>query len=168
MVYFIQSKTGLVKIGMSGQVETRRRVLQAEYHETEVLLAIIPDAEHDRPYHTQFRNYRVRGEWFQPAPELTAFIEALPKSCDCGDDCFGLTKHRNAEWKPCIPKPPLKRPSPRPSEEPPWWREFVDANRGNALWFEDAILKCTSCDEMQYAMCEHAAEFQGEQNAIAY
>ena len=92
MVYFIQAKNSLVKIGKTTNLEKRLCDLRKE-HGAIVLLATIPDAEDDGVYHSKFRDCWSSGEWFTPSPELRAFIEALPKSDECQGTVCGSVRN---------------------------------------------------------------------------
>jgi hypothetical protein len=76
VIYFVQSVTGEIKIGISGDPAARFIVLQAG---SPVLLSMLGvmlgDREKEREIHTRFEESRLRGEWFRPDPELLAYIE---------------------------------------------------------------------------------------------
>jgi len=79
-VYFIKSeKTNSVKIGFtSGKVEERIKALQTAHPYKLKLLATIPGTfESERAFHKQFANFRLKGEWFEPHPELLALISII-------------------------------------------------------------------------------------------
>jgi hypothetical protein len=80
MVYFIEGdRTGLIKIGSATNVKKRLRTLQACSPDILTLLAIIPDAPDDAPYHFQFRDdWAGHGEWFRASTKLKTFIQTLP------------------------------------------------------------------------------------------
>jgi hypothetical protein len=83
MVYFIQEKSeaGYVKIGKTNwSAEERLYALQVGNPYQLVVLATIPDASDDRPYHKKFQDFRVLGEWFSPAIDLMDFISGLIKA----------------------------------------------------------------------------------------
>jgi hypothetical protein len=82
MVYFIQgNKTRLVKIGQTTNLTKRLRALQAHSPDQLYVLATIPDEKADAPYHLRFReSWAGHGEWFNPSPELMAFIKTLTPS----------------------------------------------------------------------------------------
>jgi len=79
MIYFIQSgKTGPVKIGKSIAPEKRLRQFQTHSVEQLYLLQVIPgDLALERKLHHQFEALHIRGEWFNPGPELLAYIDSL-------------------------------------------------------------------------------------------
>lgn len=75
-VYFIQQGAdGPIKIGVTVDVEKRRRVLQTGSAQTLVLLSTIKGTEkQEAELHRRFKHLRLRGEWFRPEPELLAYI----------------------------------------------------------------------------------------------
>lgn len=77
-VYFIQSSSGAIKIGVASNPVQRLRTLQTAHAEPLTLLcAVLGGAMCEERYHYQFRDHRLIGEWFSPAPELLAEIERL-------------------------------------------------------------------------------------------
>lgn len=76
-VYFIQSVTGgLIKIGVAGNPEARLGDLQIGSPVDLHLIGVIKGAEFrgEAELHARFASARVRGEWFEPTPELLAYI----------------------------------------------------------------------------------------------
>jgi uncharacterized protein YozE (UPF0346 family) len=81
-VYFIRSeKTHAIKIGFtSGRVEKRLNSLQTAHPYKLQLLASIPGTlEYEKFLHERFAKFRLEGEWFQPHPDLLAFISVILK-----------------------------------------------------------------------------------------
>jgi|MTBAKSStandDraft_1061840.scaffolds.fasta_scaffold08437_2 uncharacterized protein YozE (UPF0346 family) len=81
-IYFVKSeKTHEIKIGFtSGPVEKRLRSLQTAHPSELHLLATIPGtSDHERSLHQKFANIRLKGEWFEPHPDLLAFISVIKK-----------------------------------------------------------------------------------------
>jgi len=81
-VYFIRSgKTHAIKIGFTaGQVEKRLYSLQTAHPFKLELLATLPGTlEHEKSLHERFASFRLEGEWFQPHPDLLAFISVILK-----------------------------------------------------------------------------------------
>lgn len=77
-VYFIQGISGgPIKIGKSVNVYSRLAALQTGHHEEFKILAIIKDGGFvlEKNLHNKFGKYNVRGEWFEPVPELLEYIE---------------------------------------------------------------------------------------------
>ena len=73
-VYFLQGKvTKLIKIGLSSNPRKRIKSLQLS-EEVEFLGVIKGDKRLEDELHYRFADYRKIGEWFEPAPELVAFI----------------------------------------------------------------------------------------------
>lgn len=89
-VYFVQAENGLIKIGVSNDPRARLRSLQTGSPVDLTLLGAAPGRgrEMEAELHERFAAHRVRGEWFQPAPELIAYIcRALQQQCcGCGAD----------------------------------------------------------------------------------
>lgn len=77
-VYFAQSKrTGEVKIGFSTNVSDRLYHLGWERFTTMTLLGWVPGGPKvEREMHAKFAEFSLGREWFEPAPELLAFVEA--------------------------------------------------------------------------------------------
>lgn len=76
-VYFIQPVGGgRIKIGVSGSPESRLAMLQTGSPVDLRIVGLIPDAEPgtEPDLHARFAHLRVRGEWFEPAADLLAFI----------------------------------------------------------------------------------------------
>ena len=73
-VYFLQGKvTKLIKIGISHNPRKRIKSLQLS-EDVDFLGAIEGDKCLESQLHEDFAPYRKIGEWFEPAPELVAFI----------------------------------------------------------------------------------------------
>lgn len=77
-VYFIQSATGDIKIGMARDVAVRMKTLQTA-HPVKLTLLVSCDggATVEREYHQRFAEHRRHGEWFDPHPDILAEIERL-------------------------------------------------------------------------------------------
>lgn len=80
-VYFIQrGEGGPIKIGVSTDVATRLRSLQAKSSELLVLLGTLPGgAELEQALHGRFRDQKVEGEWFRLSPELLRLACGAPR-----------------------------------------------------------------------------------------
>lgn len=79
-VYFIRSeKTHAIKIGFTAdQVEKRLSSLQTAHPYKLQLLATLPGTrEYEKSLHDRFSSYRLEGEWFNPHPDLLAFISVI-------------------------------------------------------------------------------------------
>jgi hypothetical protein len=78
-VYFLKAEgLGLIKIGIAADVASRLAALQTGSPDNLVLLGVIRSADPralERHLHEEFGASRVRGEWFEPTPELIARIE---------------------------------------------------------------------------------------------
>lgn len=76
LTYFIQAvEGGPIKIGQSANPMRRRTNLQIGYPSVLRILAVTREAE--SLIHERFNSLRLRGEWFQPHPELVAFIDQV-------------------------------------------------------------------------------------------
>jgi hypothetical protein len=99
MIYFVQedreTQDGMIKIGYAARdIHRRICVMQTGNPYYLRLLGTIPGGtkRDESKLHRKFKKFRVwirargnrrwafRGEWFTPAPELLAFIAALPVS----------------------------------------------------------------------------------------
>ena len=68
--------TGLVKIGISNDVDARRDTLEHACGVPLDLLAVFPgDERYEQPLHLAFAHVRQRGEWFLPMPEIIDLVE---------------------------------------------------------------------------------------------
>lgn len=79
-VYFIRCDTA-IKIGVSFYPEFRLKQLQRcnPNHELVLLREVPGGLQLERLYHKLFAHLRIRGEWYQAAPELVQFIDDLPE-----------------------------------------------------------------------------------------
>jgi len=80
-VYFIMSeKTHAIKIGFTaGLVEKRLSSLQTAHpYKLQLLATTSGTVEYEKSLHKRFGNFRLEGEWFEPHPDLLAFISVLP------------------------------------------------------------------------------------------
>jgi transcriptional regulator with XRE-family HTH domain len=77
MIYFIQRASGgPIKIGYAKNVAKRLKVLQTGVSEELVVLGICQgERSYESALHQVYREYRISGEWFEPAPKLVAFIK---------------------------------------------------------------------------------------------
>ena len=79
-VYFAEDpETGLVKIGKTFAIHVmvRLRSLEREIGHPLTLLATTKGGFCvEREHHIALSHSRMRGEWFSPSPELSAFIDA--------------------------------------------------------------------------------------------
>jgi len=80
-LYFITSKGGPIKIGVSNNPAKRLKGLQTSNPYQLTLSAVIPGgALMEGEYHKRFAEHRLVGEWFNPAPGILAEIERLNQS----------------------------------------------------------------------------------------
>lgn len=83
LVYFIQSATGDIKIGMAVDVKARLKGLQTAHPvKLELLASTGGGREQEKAYHTQFADHRLHGEWFAPHPDILAEIERLKETAN--------------------------------------------------------------------------------------
>lgn len=78
VVYFVQevSVDGFIKIGYSSRFEVRLNSIQVNNaRELRTLLLLSGDRNTEREIQDQFFTARIRGDWFNPTPELLNFIE---------------------------------------------------------------------------------------------
>ena len=72
--YFIsQGRTGPIKIGKAANVQSRLKSLQTSSPQPLYLLGVI-DSDIEDILHARFERFQIRGEWYEPAPELKRFI----------------------------------------------------------------------------------------------
>lgn len=82
-VYFAQQgNSGPIKIGSAFNPVYRVKSLQTGNPQRLYLRAVVVEKPAyrqvlERPLHELFEDYRIRGEWFRPVPELLQLIEWL-------------------------------------------------------------------------------------------
>lgn len=82
-VYFVQDEAGMVKIGYAKNVTTRYANLQAANASELKMLCWAPgDSVAEERLHSAFAAHRRNGEWFEPAPDLMAYIAELKVAVD--------------------------------------------------------------------------------------
>jgi hypothetical protein len=76
VIYFAQTPTGSIKIGLTGDIEARLRTLESYYGTELALLATMPgDRSVEVEIHERFAHLRLgRTEQFRPGADLMAFI----------------------------------------------------------------------------------------------
>lgn len=89
-VYYVQGElTGLIKIGLSNNVQKRLNNIQGSPPDRIRVLAIDwrnADRGHvEAELHQRFRASRAHGEWFEPTPELLAHIAAVRSVMEMAD-----------------------------------------------------------------------------------
>ena len=79
MIYFIQQGiAGPIKIGKTEFVPTRMNDLQCANPETLRLVGLQDTDDYiERMLHDKFSKDRIRGEWFNPSPEIVNYINEL-------------------------------------------------------------------------------------------
>jgi len=75
VVYFLQRRDGLIKIGHTSDFGTRKAVLESEYGPLVCLGYLSGGAEVERVLHKAFFTTRINGEWFAPSQDLSRFLE---------------------------------------------------------------------------------------------
>lgn len=82
-VYFVQDGAGMVKIGYAKNVTSRYANLQAaNASELKMLVWAPGDSVAEERLHSAFARHRRQGEWFEPAPDLMAYIAELKAAVD--------------------------------------------------------------------------------------
>jgi len=88
LIYFVQDKSTrkrLIKIGYTQNMDSRITGLQTGAAESLVVLGVMDgDRKEEKRLHSQFKPFRVAGEWFSPDASLLAFIKANTRSWDKG------------------------------------------------------------------------------------
>lgn len=79
MVYFIRAGAdGPIKIGIARDPAGRLATLQTGHHDTLSIVAITAGGSaQEAAYHAAYRAHRLRGEWFDPHPDILAEIDRL-------------------------------------------------------------------------------------------
>lgn len=78
VVYFIQSRSGSIKIGVSTQIVRRFSALATGSAEKLTLLGAVPGGTaRERLIHAQFAEDRIKNEWFRPSAGLVSQIVSL-------------------------------------------------------------------------------------------
>lgn len=74
-----REKLVFVKIGYTGKSPPKRvrAIAQGVPHRVELLAAISGTRELELSYHREFYKASVRGEWFEPSPDLLARVETI-------------------------------------------------------------------------------------------
>lgn len=77
MLYFVQAASGAIKIGFTNNWAKRFEALRRGTHEKlSALLVIEGSVSDEKSLLTRFAAHRLRGEWFNPAPELLDLISS--------------------------------------------------------------------------------------------
>jgi len=77
-LYFVEAENGLIKIGITDDLEKRLRVLQDGSPVALTLLLAVPGtARQEGTLHGRFIDERSHGEWFRGSARLRVFIEEL-------------------------------------------------------------------------------------------
>ena len=70
-VYFVQASSGPIKIGWTKDIRERLKMLQANNFDTLTCIGAAEGSTVDEAqFHRRFGKHLIRGEWFQPAPEI--------------------------------------------------------------------------------------------------
>lgn len=83
MIYFIREAAGgRIKIGFAVDPWSRMKSLQTGAPcDLEMMAIQAGDRKAERDLHRKFAADRLRGEWFQASPPLTAYVASLDKPC---------------------------------------------------------------------------------------
>ena len=86
-VYFVQGESGgPIKIGYSADIVTRITKLQKSYPDKLKVLSVIPgDFKTEAAIHKQLAEYRLQGEWFNPAPAVLEKAREFKQNVNRGD-----------------------------------------------------------------------------------
>ena len=78
-VYYLKCiKTGLIKIGFSKNIKTRKTQIQSKYGEKLILIHNhLGDRDVEQMVHSIFENYKYDGEWFDGNGKIEKFIEEI-------------------------------------------------------------------------------------------
>lgn len=153
-IYFIQADSGPIKIGYSAQKYVKNRLIALQtcnYEKLTLLCTMSGTKDTERELHEQFKDFLIRGEWFQSNEKLLELIHTLPY--------LGIT----SEWDTCgnkhsrwagenVPKQLKYDRIKRKFTLGPCIKcrkqghdyHFVDGNRDN-LSSENIVSYCRSC-----------------------
>jgi len=100
-VYFVQAETGQIKIGFSCNMPSRLRQLRTACPVELKLLGVVEgNKAKERVLQEQFYQYNIRGEWFNPSPELCSAIKNLiDPRLDEEELCYEHLKELELEGK---------------------------------------------------------------------
>lgn len=73
--FYLNTISGLVKIGRSEYPSSRRREIESVSGCTIIMLGEL-DGDREHEMHVRFSRYRVVGEWFRPEGEMAAFLKS--------------------------------------------------------------------------------------------
>ena len=77
-IYFVGPKGGPIKIGFASRLEMRLKDLRTmNAYELIIHATVEGPPKMERDYHKQFSEYRLHGEWFEPASPILAEITRL-------------------------------------------------------------------------------------------
>jgi hypothetical protein len=77
-VYFIQTRTGPIKIGMSSKPKKRMANLLSSHHEDVELMGFVQAGRwFERELHNELAEHRLRGEWYRPCLPVMRRIDEL-------------------------------------------------------------------------------------------
>lgn len=79
VVYFVQGSTGgPIKIGYTTNMCNRLKELQTGFPDTLVILCAKKGySKEEGEYHKAFEEFKLKGEWFKPVPEILSTIENI-------------------------------------------------------------------------------------------
>jgi hypothetical protein len=97
MIYFAQLETGAIKIGTTGDMESRLQNLERHYGPMSILKTIPGGPDEETAIHERFAHLRLsKAEQFRPAPELMEFI-GMPLLVGANPDAVEAIKFRRNE-----------------------------------------------------------------------
>jgi hypothetical protein len=98
-VYFVQNiVSGAIKIGSSVRPLKRLVQLQLGSEHKLVILFVTPLVE-ERDIHREFAAFRIRREWYSPAPEILERIETLKDELEASEIEFDCEAEKATEPK---------------------------------------------------------------------
>lgn len=114
MVYFIQAgENGPIKIGKSVDPQKRLAQLQTSSERPlRILLTLVGDESRECAYHKLWAEHRIRGEWFDPAPEIVEYVRSKTNNTlrefktivvdGLAYPLFGCTTRPNRDFPNCL------------------------------------------------------------------
>jgi hypothetical protein len=101
-VYFVlRASDGAIKIGVTTDLRRRMSDLRSRHGQLRVLATVEGAAPREKVAHLIFSDIRLDGEFFQPTPELLAFVDQYgtpPPRADDHATGAGPTSARGRPW----------------------------------------------------------------------
>lgn len=94
MIYFVQRRDGLIKIGTTTNLETRLATLAKSHGPLSILRTIEGERRREREIQVDLTAFHEFGEWFRPELDLLEYIKVVP-----GGEALKLVADKlKAEW----------------------------------------------------------------------